>query len=93
MAQIWKFPLKTIQEQTIKMPSEFEFLALQVQNNRPCIWCVVNPSPEEVEDVTFYTLGTGHNISKEVQDNSFYIGTYQLDGGGLVFHVFQKFEP
>ncbi len=82
---IWKFQLKTTDEQTVEMPANAEILSVQTQSGIPCIWAMVNPKNEKVSRV-FHIFGTGHAIPKA--DRKF-IGTYQPEGGVFVFHLFE----
>ena len=85
MKTIFKYPL-TLSEQGIEMPEGAQILTVQVQNNTPYLWALVSPSsPTELKRIT--VLGTGHSI---IEDKFLaYIGTFQLDCGELVFHVFE----
>ncbi len=89
MKSIWKFPLKVTDEQTISIPKDYQPLDVQVQNGEPCFWAKVNPESPKVE-LTLVTRGTGHEIPDGVVED--YIGTYQMAGGALVWHVFQDLE-
>jgi hypothetical protein len=81
---IWKFPLEVTDIQILSVPEVFEPLCVQMQINQPCIWAKVQEGPL-TKRVTIFTYGTGHPIT---QDGTTYLGTYQLAGGQLVFHVF-----
>ena len=83
---IWKFELDARDIQRIEMPAHSEILCIQVQNEKPCIWALVEPQNEKVKR-TFETFGTGHNISADTIRN--YIGTFQIENGSLVFHCFE----
>ena len=69
------------------MPKGAEVLTVQTQGKaeRPELWALVNPDAA-TEPRTFRTYGTGHPID---HDPGRYVATYQLHGGGLVFHVFE----
>jgi hypothetical protein len=84
MKSIWKYPLQVTDEQVIDAPEGAEALTVQMQSGTPCLWMRVDPaSPKMPRKII--THGTGHRV----QDTTGrYIGTYQLDGGALVFHVF-----
>ena len=85
MKTIYKYPL-IIGDQDIEMPKGAQILTVQVQNDMPCLWALVAPSnPPELKRIT--VAGTGHNIFEV--DLLAYVGTFQLHGGELVFHVFQ----
>ena len=86
---IWKYELQITDTQTIEMPEGAMILTVQTQANKPCLWALVNPD-SKIETRTFITYGTGHTI-EEIRDyvGNYYIGSYQIDGGILVFHVFE----
>lgn len=84
MRTIWKLPLQVTDIQRIKIPKNSGCLTIQVQYGVPCIW-IACEDKEELEECTLYTHGTGHEISPKATK---YLGSYQLDGGALVFHVF-----
>lgn len=88
---VWKFDLEVTDIQTISIPSEFKILSIQVQDNTPRIWALVDPS-KPAQRVQLLTFGTGHpiegsNLTKVTRGE--FIGTYQMNGGTLVFHVFR----
>lgn len=82
---IWKFELETTDNQFIEIPKGAQLLAVQTQSDKPCLWALVDPNAEK-EKRCFEVFGTGHVINS---NNREYIGTYQLNGGNLVFHVFE----
>lgn len=86
--QIWKYELNTHSQQTIKMPKGAEILTVQNQIGIPCIWALVDPKAE-MEDIIIETSGTGQAIGYDMGTSRKYIGTYQMAGGNLIFHVFQ----
>lgn len=80
---IWKFPLNITDVQQITVPGGSEFLSVQVQRGIPCIWALVDSTqPKRQVEIRIY--GTGHPIDQIGQ----FIGTFQVQGGALVFHVF-----
>jgi len=84
MNSIWKYPLQVTDEQTIDVPEGSEALSVQVQNGTPCLWVRVDPAALKVPR-KIITHGTGHHVPATTGR---YIGTYQIEGGALVFHVF-----
>ena len=87
MKKIFKYQIDTTDEQSIEMPDSAEILTVQTQNNIPFIWAIINTESPKAK-FTLRIFGTGHLIPNDF--NGKYIGTYQLDFGGiLVFHVFQ----
>lgn len=92
MKTIWKFPLETTDLQTIVMPEGAEFLTLQVQAGEPALWALVDDEAPK-QQRTFATYGTGRPVrdmaKRQAGEQQTYIGTYQLDAGALVWHVFE----
>lgn len=85
MKSIWKFPLKAEGKQSIVIPEGAVLLDVQTQHQIPCLWALVDPEAEQ-ETRLVITHGTGHPVG---EDTGAYIGTYQINGGSLVFHVFE----
>lgn len=86
--QIWKFELPKVHNSQIDMPHGSEILCVQVQgNSNTCIWALVDSAaPKTTRHFEIY--GTGHEISNDMSTRK-YIGTFQLSGGSLVFHLFE----
>lgn len=84
MKAIWKYPLAVTDEQTVNMKQGAEILCVQVQDGVPCLWAVIDDVlPGRLRSFRLY--GTGH----PVDDLGRYVGTFQLHGGSLVFHLFE----
>ncbi len=88
MNTIWKYQLKVTGEQVIKTPVGAKFLTVQTQYGVPCIWYEVNSEEERKEDHYFRIYGTGHPQNK-IFGMEVYKGTFQIEGGQLVFHLFE----
>ena len=90
MDSIWKQPLECADKQTVALPVGAKVLCVQMQNDRPCLWFITPQTKEPVtEERTFAILVTGH---EHPEIGGRYIGTFQLRGGLLVFHVFEVFN-
>lgn len=88
MKSIWKFPIKNINDNiSIEMPKDSYILTIRDQQGTACIWAIVD-SEKPLVKRNFLIRGTGHDIENLSYDN--YIGTFQLYGGSLVFHVFEN---
>ena len=85
MKTIWKCTLAPDSRQTVTLPRGAELLTVQVQFDLVQLWAVVDSS-QPVETRYIHIVGTGHPIGFAGK----YIGTFQLDGGALVFHVFEE---
>ena len=86
MKTIFKYKLEVEAFQQIAIHQGAEILCVQVQDRDPHIWAMVESmAPLEVR--SFYIFGTGDPI-QNVMEPGKYIGTFQLCGGELVFHLF-----
>ena len=85
MKMIYKYPITVADRFALSMPQGAQVLTVQSQREVPCIWALVDPSePEGLYE--FALVGTGHK--REDLDGMPYLGTVQLLGGDLIFHVF-----
>ena len=82
---IWKFPLEITDEQEVEIPTPFRLLTIQLQNDKPCLWAIVEPEGPK-EKVRILCIGTGHPIDEEL---GYHLGTIQLYNGQLIFHFFR----
>ena len=89
MKQVWKFPLKADDHNDVEMPEYAQLLHVREQHGTPCLWALVDPSARKVKR-RVRIAGTGHNI--EVDECNVYVGTVELHGGALIFHVFDLGE-
>lgn len=87
MKTIWKFPLEIEDEQEVEMPPKAELLCVQMQGQQPRLWAVVDPDTTERERRTIAIHGTGHPMAEAAGR---YLGTFQMHGGMLVFHAFER---
>jgi hypothetical protein len=82
---IWKFEIPVADSFGVGMPMGAEVLCVQVQRGFPHIWAIVDD--QEVRSVVrmFCVRGTGHELGEVGK----YVGTFQVHGGELVFHLFE----
>ncbi len=85
---IWKFPLIVTTWQNITMPIGAEILTVQIQNEEPCLWALVNPKAE-TESRRIGMFGTGTSVSYDMRASRKYISTLQMKNGLFVLHVFE----
>lgn len=88
MKTIWKYPLKTADQQPIIMPKGAQLLTVQMQHGKACLWALVDPNGYEVSR-EIHVYGTGHKIDRH---DLIYISSIQMMGGDVVFHVFDGGE-
>ena len=88
MDTIYKYVIEAASRQQVLMPRGSEVLTVQVQDRKPCLWVLVD-TEQPMEMREFFLFGTGEEIT-EGEFVGAYIGTFQLDGGSLVFHLFAR---
>jgi hypothetical protein len=84
MNTIYKYHLPVQDEVTIDFPRYGKVLSVGVQHGETYIWAAVTTT-DEVCRRRFHWRGTGHDIN----GLSNFVGTVQLHGGALVFHLFE----
>jgi hypothetical protein len=90
MQTIYKYPLEMEDEQTLSLPMGAKILSVQTQRETPCIWALVDiGSNLPFQDRVFILRGTGHPIN---ESSLLYIGTFQLENGEFIFHLFEKIK-
>jgi hypothetical protein len=85
MMTIYKYPLRP-DLQTLRLPADAEILCVQMQRGEPQVWVKLDTDKPLVTR-TLCVYGTGHEMKGL---DSHYIGTFQLMGGELIFHVFEE---
>ena len=73
----------------IQMPIGAVVLTAQAQRDNICVWAVVDVNQPETELRVFEVYPTGTIVREDMGTNRKYINTVQLEGGALVFHVFE----
>ena len=88
MRTVFKYDIIMSDEFTIDMPIGTEVLCIQLQNNIPQLWALVDTDTDKEKQVyKFRFTGTGHHIDDSLELK--YVGTVQLYNDTLVFHLFQ----
>ncbi len=83
MKTIWKYAINPKTE--VAMPGGSRLLSVQVQDNQPQLWALVDPERAKVKR-NFVSFATGEPFD---DTGLTYVGTFQINGGGLVFHLFE----
>lgn len=87
MRKIFKYPIPIAGEFELSLPEGARPLSVQVQDDQPCLWALVDPAKETVQK-RFRLAGTGHPI--ENAETLSFIDTFQLGTAAKVFHVFEE---
>ena len=88
MRTIWKFPIDIANTQTVMMPKGTDILTVQMHNEKPAIWAIVE-TDAPMEPRTIVTYGTGHLMPGKTEMPNKYLGTIQAYSGMLVLHLFE----
>jgi hypothetical protein len=72
--------------QVLQIPFGAEHLTVQTQDGTPVLWSLIDKSAP-IRPVIIDVFETGQTIDNV---NRVYVGTYQLNGGELVYHVFVR---
>lgn len=89
MKTIWKFPVDVSDRVALPMPRGAEILTIENQGGAVCIWALVDSEAILVTRKLAFR-GTGHPA--DGLDSSQYVGSVLLNGGALVFHLFDLGE-
>lgn len=90
MLKVFKYPVKIVDHVSIGMPEGARLLSFQCQGEQPCLWALVDPTAKK-ETRNFRFVGTGHPI-EESPGSLRFIGTAQMMGGSLIWHLFEVVE-
>jgi hypothetical protein len=85
---VWKAVLKPADVQEIEVPKGAELLCAREQFEQICVWFRCNPL-QRTEKRTLAIVGTGNPAPAA---DGRYLGTASLQGGALMFHVFERTE-
>lgn len=86
--RIYKYELQVTGNQNIMLPIGSKILTVQNQNEKACLWALVDPN-NETEGRHIEIFGTGHPVLSDMGTDRVYISTFQMHGGQLVFHAFE----
>lgn len=92
MRRILKYEIKAHGEQVIEFGGLAQIRCVGVQNNTPYIWADVNEHLLQKEKKKIRVFMTGEEIPSDLIHKTKYIGTFFLNNGEYVGHVFQIIE-
>lgn len=89
---VYKYPVTMEDHFALDLPEGSRLLSVQAQHDIPQLWALVDAEQKRLERRFFRVAGTGHPIS-EPPDRLRHVGSFQLIGGALVFHLFEISSP
>jgi len=88
MLTIFKYPVPIEDHFALELPKDAKILTVQIQRDTPQLWAMVD-SETEKETRHFRLSGTGHPLGDDYLRIINYVGTFQIESGALVFHLFE----
>lgn len=90
MKRIFKYDVPVADHFELELPVGAEILTFQSQKESFYIWAIINDEEGLNDEKRYFRLaGTGHDLTEDSPKIKKYIGTAQIAGGGLVFHLFE----
>ena len=86
--KIYKYEIEVRAEFSLNLPVGAKILTVQVQHDIPVLWALVDPSNTKKETRIFILCSTGGEIYHDI-DLLDYIGSFQLDKGYSIGHLFE----
>lgn len=84
---VFKVVLALTDDQTVDMRKHAEILTVQMQQGNLCVWFECDPNMPK-ERRRFAVVGIWHVFEDTAMQK--YIGTIQIFGGDLIFHVYER---
>jgi hypothetical protein len=88
MKTVYKYVLEVVDDQTLSLPIGSQVLSVATQDDDIVLYALVDPDQPTTIRYGIRIHGTGHPISNI--DGHAFLGTVNLYGGRLMFHVFWK---
>lgn len=88
MKTIWKYQFEISDGFNLLMPYDSDILSVQVQENQPCMWVLVDTN-QPVITRRFRIFGTGFTNLDELGKFWNFISTFQMPP--FVWHLFEYF--
>lgn len=89
MKTVWKYQLAAyLATYDLHIPENAEFLFVREQHRVPTMWFLVDSEARQ-EERRFIIAGTGEKIDDRIFPWHRYLGSFFLDGGNFVGHVFE----
>lgn len=88
-SKILKYELPLVSWPSIELPKDAFVLCVQEQMNIAYVWAWVDPNETKTIQRRFMLVDTGEEIKEESSEDTRYVGTFKLDGGSYVGHLFE----
>jgi hypothetical protein len=88
MLKVFKYPVHIDDYFSIDLPEGARVLHAEAQDGRPQLWALVDPETNVTVTRRFRFAGTGHPITEPL-DKLRHVSTFSMEGGRLIFHIFE----
>lgn len=86
--RIYKYDLELTGRQELSIPQGGALLCVQTQGESPKLWVDLPDPSAPPERRVFCVFGTGHPLPDGF--NGEYLGSCQMAGGALVWHIYEE---
>lgn len=87
MRNIYKYEVVIDDQFEVSLPRNAVFLSVQLQHGVPQMWWLVDPNVA-AHPRKFRVRGTGHQFQENPHETEAHLGTFQMNNGNLVWHLF-----
>ena len=87
MKKIFKYPIEIVDEQVLVLPLGARVLSAIAQGDDLVVYALVEPTVEFKKNVEIRIVGTGHDVTFDLQKFKF-LNSISTWGGRLIWHVF-----
>jgi len=87
MKKIFKYPIEIVDEQVLVLPLGARVLSAIAQGDDLVVYALVEPTVEFKKNVEIRIIGTGHDVTFDLQKFKF-LNSISTWGGRLIWHVF-----
>jgi hypothetical protein len=87
MKKIFKYPIEIVDAQVLVLPLGAKVVSAIAQGDDLVIYALVEPTVEFKKNVEIRIVGTGHDVTFDLQKFKF-LNSISTWGGRLIWHVF-----
>ena len=87
MKKIFKYPIEIVDEQVLVLPLGARVLSAIAQGDDLVVYALVEPTVEFKKNVEIRIVGTGHDVTFDLQKFKF-LNSISTWSGRLIWHVF-----
>lgn len=87
MKKIFKYPIEVVDAQVLVLPLGAKVLSAIAQGDDLVVYALVEPTVEFKKNIEIRIIGTGHDITFDLQKFKF-LNSISTWGGRLIWHVF-----